>query len=381
MRSTDLTVQNHASSEMTAAIEDTSNVSSRSMIVIGQFPPPVHGFAEATMSMARFLESQGFSVLRIDLKPLIHENGIWRSAKIRITQLLQVFKGVCCGCPVYLALSGGLRQTIDALFLLIARLANVRIYVHHHSFFYVDKRRGLTRICLWLSGRNAIHIVLCPKMGKALKQQYKSVWHAEVVSNAGLLARNSNFRLRPSVQKIGYLGALTKEKGIIEFLNFVKAASTRHPHLSFVIAGPVSNSSIRDQINILCEENTRVEYMGPIYGESKNAFFQSVDALLFPTQYLNEAEPLVIWEAVSYGIPVISWQRGCIEEMLVLPDALSPTVIHQGIPFVDAALARLEKWIQSPQDYHKVASTFHNRFESAASQSLETLKRIFPLNR
>lgn len=380
MRSSDPIVQKK-STEIPIATLGEHTISDRSIIVIGQFPPPVHGFAQATMSMAKFLESQGFSVLKVDLKPLLVENGFWTLLKTRIEQLVQVFHGILHGSPVYVALSGGLRQAIDLLFIFLARLANVRIYVHHHSFAYIDKPHILARICFWLSGLDATHFVLCEKMGKTLRQRYKSVRNTEVISNAGLPSITSSFRFRPYPQKIGYLGALTREKGIVEFLNFVKVAGVRYPHLSFAIAGPCSDDSILAQVVALCRKNCQVTYMGPVYGEAKSAFLQSLDVLLFPTRYRNEAEPLVIWEAVSAGIPVISWERGCIKEMLSCPDVLSPHIVPRQTEFLEAALTTIEHWIRSPRDYQKAALTLRNRFESISASSMANLARIFPSNR
>jgi glycosyltransferase involved in cell wall biosynthesis len=57
-------------------------------------------------------------------------------------------------------------------------------------------------------------------------------------------------------------------------------------------------------------------HLGPIYGETKERFYQHLDILLFPTKYANEAEPLVIHEALRNGIHVIACDRGAIAELL-----------------------------------------------------------------
>jgi glycosyltransferase involved in cell wall biosynthesis len=41
-----------------------------------------------------------------------------------------------------------------------------------------------------------------------------------------------------------------------------------------------------------------------------------LDIFLFPTRYVNEAEPLVIYEAMRRGVHVIACDRGSIAEML-----------------------------------------------------------------
>jgi glycosyltransferase involved in cell wall biosynthesis len=59
-----------------------------------------------------------------------------------------------------------------------------------------------------------------------------------------------------------------------------------------------------------------VEYVGPVYGGQKERFYRQLDVFLFPTNYANEAEPLVIYEAMRQGVHVIACDRGAIAEML-----------------------------------------------------------------
>src|SRR4029077_6117789 len=44
--------------------------------------------------------------------------------------------------------------------------------------------------------------------------------------------------------------------------------------------------------------------------------YVQVDVFVFPTNYVNEAEPLVLYEAMRQGVHVIACDRGAIAEML-----------------------------------------------------------------
>ncbi|MGA2654312.1 MAG: hypothetical protein ABSF28_27660, partial [Terracidiphilus sp.] len=105
----------------------------REILVVGPFPPPVHGFAQATMDVAALLQAQGFRVKRIDLKPIRDKNSALSSLGIRISQFANLLCAVWRGSRVYVGLSGGMRQVIDLVFLAIGRLGGARLYVHHHS--------------------------------------------------------------------------------------------------------------------------------------------------------------------------------------------------------------------------------------------------------
>jgi glycosyltransferase involved in cell wall biosynthesis len=54
--------------------------------------------------------------------------------------------------------------------------------------------------------------------------------------------------------------------------------------------------------------------VGPVYGDAKFSFLSSIDLLLFPSKYPNEAQPVVIWESLSVGTPVVSTDVGAIAE-------------------------------------------------------------------
>ena len=62
------------------------------------------------------------------------------------------------------------------------------------------------------------------------------------------------------------------------------------------------------------ELKKNVKYLGPLYGKDIEFFFSEIDFLLYPTK--NDAEPLVLYEAISKGVPVLSYNRGCINHML-----------------------------------------------------------------
>jgi hypothetical protein len=212
----------------------------REILVVGPFPPPVHGFAQATMDVAALLQAQGFRVKRIDLKPIRDKNSALSSLGIRISQFANLLCAVWRGSRVYVGLSGGMRQVIDLVFLAIGRLGGARLYVHHHSFAYLNRPTRLASICIRISGRSATHIVLCSGMKTALQRLYKSARNVEVISNAGLKSVRLEFRRRTTVQQIGYLGALTAEKGILEFLSTAAELSQQHRNCVFRLPAPAT---------------------------------------------------------------------------------------------------------------------------------------------
>lgn len=347
------------------------------VVVVGQFPPPVHGFSQATKDVAALLETRGLRVGRIDLKPIKDQEGHLSCLRLRLTQIAKALSAAHSGASVYLALSGGVRQAVDLIFLAAGRLGRARIYIHHHSFAYLDRPMLLTRLCFLAAGRSATHIVLCEVMRNDLKKNYRNVQNVEVISNACLQSVHSKPRVRMTVGRIGYLSALTLEKGILEFLRIAEQLSVRHPDLRFSIAGPCNDAAIRDQVQQACDCCAAIEYIGPVYRGEKSAFLESLDVLLFPTSYRHEAEPLVIWEAISSGIPVIARERGCIGEMLAMSDSQFAAIPREA-SFIATAVDQIERWLAAPHLYSQRSACILAQFERVAKQSDLSFERIFP---
>ncbi|EQD34016.1 Glycosyl transferase, group 1 domain protein, partial [mine drainage metagenome] len=100
----------------------------------------------------------------------------------------------------------------------------------------------------------------------------------------------------------------------------------------------------------------------------KNAFFDGIDTMIFPTLYANEAEPLVIHEAMQHGLPVIAYGRGCIPEV-VTPEC--GRVIPPDEAFVPAALAQVAAWMQAPEMFQAASSAAAARFATLQRSSAQ----------
>lgn len=220
---------------------------------------------------------------------------------------------------LYLALSGGMGQLIDGLYVLVARLLRHQIFVHHHSFAYIDQPGWFNR-ALFGSLRAATHIVLSAGMGRGLQQLYGvDRNHVRVVSNAALFpsiaVTEPGAAAAPGPLRIGFLSNITFEKGIVEFFEVMRLLHARGVQYQARIAGPVS-AAVRPSFDRMLADAANVEYLGAVYGEAKEQFYRGLDVLLFPTKYINEAEPLVIHEALRAGVFTIACDRGAIAEIL-----------------------------------------------------------------
>lgn len=107
--------------------------------------------------------------------------------------------------------------------------------------------------------------------------------------------------------RFGYLGRLSKEKGILPIARFF--AQTEYP---FVIAGDgpqkeVLLQSVKDKSNCF--------YMGLLSNATLTDFFRQIDVLVIPS--FEESGPLVGLEAMAAGKIIVSTKVGAMPERLM----------------------------------------------------------------
>jgi glycosyltransferase involved in cell wall biosynthesis len=291
----------------------------RRVAFVGPLPPPLHGFSSITATMLALLKHRA-SVEVFDRA--------WSSngrARGLIKQISQVFRfiGACCkdqDFTLYLALSGGKGQILDALYILVSKCFRQRAFIHHHGFGYINASTIINKVVFSLL-RNQTHIVLSRGMATALTSRYRlDESKVIIMSNAAFFAEAPvNPRPAPSQGaqpvRVGFLSNITFEKGFVEFFEVLGRLRYLNIEYRAYVAGPVAPEA-RQVFDRLCASGCDIEYIGGIYGEAKEQFYRQLDIFLFPTKYVNEAEPLVIHEALRSGVYVIACNRGSIADTL-----------------------------------------------------------------
>jgi glycosyltransferase involved in cell wall biosynthesis len=143
------------------------------------------------------------------------------------------------------------------------------------------------------------------------------------------------------------LSNLSAEKGLSDFLSFVKQAERQALPIVGVLAGPVACGTDQTALKeaLSCFPG-RLQYRGLLYGPAKTSFFDDIDVFLLPTR--SESFGLVIVEALAHGVPVIAFARGCIGCYLTEP---AGHAIPLGADFVTAALQHVTAWMSGGPTY------------------------------
>jgi glycosyltransferase involved in cell wall biosynthesis len=290
----------------------------RCLAFVGPLPPPVHGFSNVCAMMLELLKSR-MPVEVFDRAP--KHAGPRRFVPQFFRPLMYLV-----GClrrrnaVLYLALSGGRGQIFDLGYVLAGKLFRQQIVIHHHSFAYIDSPSWLSK-CLLAMVRGDTHVVLSRNMGVSLTRIYGlKADGVKVVSNASFYdsAEECGAAAAGDIApiNIGFLSNITFDKGFVEFFGVLRQLKQMGVEYRARIAGPLAPEA-RTTFERLLSAASDVQYVGPVYGTDKERFYGSLDIFLFPTNYANEAEPLVIYEAMRRGVYVISCDRGAISEMLL----------------------------------------------------------------
>ena len=352
--------------------------------MLGPFPPPVHGMANVNLAVRQLLTRHhdppptilniaSVSIRRTPTGMLVKTWRVLASLVVFLVMLLRR-RALC----LYLSVSGGPGQLLELPFLCLARLAHTNLRLHHHSFAYLNTRSPLTAVYCALAGRRAVHFVLCERMAGLLRAHYGRHLTTTVISNSALSETTDVTHATPrsGMATIGYLSNVSEDKGIKQFIRVASELSTHDSAVQFVIAGPFVDDDTQDLVLKAVDELDNLEYLGPVYGTDKEDFFATVDAVLFPTYYKNEAEPLTILEALAHAVPVIARDRGCIAELLHSGSGL---VVGLDDDFVTHAVSQVSHWITSPEEYALASRRSHRVFEELRNANEVNLRRFLRL--
>lgn len=328
------------------------------VLFVGALPPPLHGFSKINNEMLELIKKENrVTIINTAATGRGIINEILNLLIIPFLTLYKIIKEK--PQSLYLGLNGGMRQCGDIFIVLISMGFNLNIFIHHHSFSYINKIKLYNRIMFYIS-KNSTHIVLCETMASNLVKIYRiNKENVIVLSNAAFLVKNereSKYYDRKIIC-IGFLSNITRAKGIFIFFDVMDKLVKEGVAFSAVIAGPLEKGIEKEFYNRLKAHNS-VDYIGAIYGLEKKAFFKKVDLLLFPTIYENEAEPITIIESFSYSVPVISLDRGCIKSII---NHTNGFILNEK-NFVDNSVRIIKKSKENGSQINEISSNAYKTF-------------------
>lgn len=301
------------------------------ILLICPLPPPVHGSSIVSQSIkdsavlneafemdfvnlstSRKVEEIGKQSLMLYAKKVLRFIGIYISTLLKLT----IHKYDLC----YLAITcHGVGFLKDAPFVLLCKLFGRKVVIHQHNKGMVkDVDRPIYRWLLPMVYRHTKVILLSWRLYADIE---KVVRREQVMICPNGIPdtnrSNTSVERHNDVPHILFLSNLIVSKGILVLLDALKILKERG--CRFVCDFVGGKTKELDSRRFAHEIETRgldgiALYHGRKYGKDKEDFLQMADMLVFPTYYFNECFPLVILEAMMYGLPVISTDEGGIRD-------------------------------------------------------------------
>lgn len=313
---------------------------------VGHLPPPLHGMAAINASVVERLRLQVhvFALNTAPNRPRHHVFYDLDKGMRALSIIVRIMAARMAGArSFYGSVDDGLGGLWTSAFVLVARLCGYRLFLHHHSFRYVDSHRRVMELLTKIAGQECCHVVLCKTMGKKLELRYHSIKRTLVVpnevSNPVVLTQEATEQKFEKTIVLGLLSNLMFEKGVVDFVRIVEQARAEGINVRGILAGPAWNAEVEAFIvAALARNGSALRWIGPVFGQSKEDFFAAIELFVFPTKYPSEAYPLVLLEALIHGRPIIAPDRGCIGSFRPLKSA---TIVDAGDDFVAATISHL----------------------------------------
>ncbi|NIZ01288.1 glycosyltransferase family 4 protein [Thalassospira lucentensis] len=115
-----------------------------------------------------------------------------------------------------------------------------------------------------------------------------------------------------------YLSNLFRAKGIETLIKATAAVIKNGIAVTLDIAGAPGDISAQELHSMLNDHGIAdiAAYHGPVNADQRMALFNAVDLFVFPSNYPNEAQPLVVLEAMAAGVPVIASNIATLPEFV-----------------------------------------------------------------
>lgn len=302
----------------------TSKMKSRSaahVIVVSQLPPPLHGSSRMTREFLDSLTRNGMTYQLVERRfsRTIDEIGRFSLKKV-VSGVLLILRASTAmvtrpGAKIVIfATNRGFSLYCDALIAWVARGLRLERASYIHSAGWMH-RAAESRMSKWAVAELTSRVSVVA----ALSAKLASEFGAKILILPNCTAKANT---RPSEKDIDilFLGNLIPEKGAGDAIGVCRELNkTPSEHCRLVIAGPAPTSQDLQHLKNLAEQAgiaDRVSFVGAVDDVQRDDLLGRTKVMLFPSTYQFEAQPLVLIEAMSAGVPIVAYGVGGIPDLL-----------------------------------------------------------------
>lgn len=345
---------------------------SKNILFLLHLPPPIHGSSKVGMQIKESaLINKTFECSYINL---LASKNIAESGKVNLRKIIgfiftfvKVFGSLLTKRPqlCYLSItSTGAAFYKDLLLVTLLKVFRIKLIYHlHNKGVSLHQHKTINRICYRFVYRNADVILLSKRLYSDI-QQFVQEYRVHICPNGikdeGRIATRQELRTKNAVQ-IMFLSNLIESKGV--FILLEACALLKNKEIPFECIyiggeGDITALNLDKEINKLGLRD-HVNYQGKKHGEEKGKAFLEADIFAFPTYYTKECFPLVLLEAMSYSLPVISTFEGGIPDLI--EDGVTGFLVQQRDTV--ALSEKLELLIQNPELRLQMGAAGRTKYE------------------
>lgn len=295
------------------------------ILLIGQIPPPYHGQSIMIEKICNHsFEKVKLTVIRMKFSDNLSSVGKFKLRKIlqlihlliNITMVL-VFKRID---GVYYPPAGHSRIPVfrDIIILHLLKLSAKPLIFHYHALGLKDFYESSGRLLQFLIRRTYSSVDHCICLSK------KNIPEVEFLKPKNIHVipygvedkfEGSEKIYETDVPKILYLGNLYKSKGVTALMDSAAELKNRGIKFKLIFVGGFKDANYQKEIELHSMYN-EVHFEGILTGERKFNEFANADIFCLPTNYENENFPVVIIEALSARLPIVSLDWRAVGDMV-----------------------------------------------------------------
>jgi glycosyltransferase involved in cell wall biosynthesis len=178
--------------------------------------------------------------------------------------------------------------------------------------------------------------------------------------------------------RILYMAGLRETKGVMDIVHTASELKARNINVIFDIVGPWQEEDTRRSFEDAVVEADVTDYIvmhGRVTGTEKWVLYRDAALFFFPSYYESENFPLVLIEAMAFGLPVVATRWRGIPEMVVEGKTGALCDIRSPAQFADA----LDAIISDPDGYEVMSAAAYARYASKYTQQvfLGGMRKVF----
>lgn len=301
----------------------------KNILFILHFPPPVHGSSMVGQSIKNshlinntyqcryisYLFSRNIvEIGKLSVYKITRILSLWFEL---LTEIIKQKPDVC-----YLSLTASGPAFIKDVFLIgMLRFFRIkRVYHLHNKGVDQNKSKLLYRLLYRFVFKDANIILLSKQLYYDIEQYVpeKRIYICPNGIDDISPDHESRVLQKDNPVRILFLSNLIESKGVYILLDACSILQEKGINFECDFIGDEGDIDVFQFTNKVTDANltSKVKYLGKKFGKDKQEIFANADIFALPTYYSNECFPLVLLEAMSVSLPVISTCEGGISDIV-----------------------------------------------------------------